>query len=129
MLFWVSFIIFSFSYLFRVLFLVFLIIILILVFFSSVMFFKYLVVLVYLRGVVVFILYISCICWNLRGKFTLWFLLFRIVIVYLFDLGNFSKFLDVGENLWIFLFFSFLFNSLVIGYSLRLFKVSGSLRF
>lgn len=101
----------------------------ILVFFSSVIFFKYLVVLVYLRGVVVFILYISCICWNFRGKFSFWFLLLRLVVVYLFDLGNFSKFSDVGENLWIFLFFRFLFNSLVIGYSLRLFKVSGSLRF
>lgn len=129
MLFWVSFVMFNFSYLFRVLFLVFLIVIIILVFFSSVIFFKYLVVLVYLRGVVVFILYISCICWNFRGQFSLWFLIFGLIMVYYYDLGNFSKFSDVGESLWIFLFFRFLFNRLVIGYSLRLFKVSGSLRF
>lgn len=129
MLFWVSFLIFNFSYLFSVLFLVFLIIFIILVYFSSIMYLKYLVILVYIRGVVVFILYISCICWNLRNKFSWGFLFFSLVVLYLFDIGNFSKFSDIGEGLWIYLFFSFLFNRLVMGYSLNLFKISGSLRF
>ena len=50
-------------------------------------------------------------------------------MVNLVDLGVYSKFSDVGEFIWIYLFFRFLFNRLVIGYSLNLFKISGSLRF
>lgn len=129
MLFWVSFLMFNFSYLFRVLFLVFFIISIMLIFFSSIIYLKYLVVLVYIRGVVVFILYISCMCWNLNSKFSWVFILFGLVRTYLFDYGNYVKFSDVGGYLWIFLFFRFLFNRLVTGYSLTLFKVSGSLRF
>lgn len=102
---------------------------LILVFFSSILYIKYLVVLVYIRGVVVFILYISCICWNISSKFSWWFMLFGLVTMYLFDQGNFVKFSDVGEYIWMYLFFRFLFNGLVIGYSMTLFKVAGSLRF
>jgi hypothetical protein len=64
-----------------------------------------------------------------RDKFIRWFLLLGGVIIYLFDQGNIGKFSDIGEFLWIYLFFSLLFNRLVIAYSLNLFKVSGSLRF
>jgi hypothetical protein len=35
----------------------------------------------------------------------------------------------VGEFLWMMLFFRFFFNRLVMGYSVNLFKISGSLRF
>ena len=52
-----------------------------------------------------------------------------VFMVIMYDSGLVSKFRDVGEFLWIYLFFRFLFNSLVRGYSLNLFKVSGSLRF
>ena len=128
-LFFVSFLIFYFSYLFSVLFLGFLVMFSMLVYISSIIFVKYLVVLVYISGVVVFILYISCMCWNRSNNFRKFFLLFSLFRIMLFDLGSFSKFSDIGEYLWIYLFFSFLFNSLVIGYSLNLFKVSGSLRF
>ena len=93
------------------------------------MYVKYLIILVYSSGVVIFILYISCICWYNREKFSKWFLLFSLLIFFVYDLGIFSNFSDVGEYLWIYLFFRFLFNVLVISYSLNLFKVSGSLRF
>jgi hypothetical protein len=93
------------------------------------MYVKFLVVLVYIRGVVVFILYISCICWFISEKFSRFFLILGIFIIYIYDYGLWRKFRDVGEFLWIFLFFSFLFNRLVITYSLNLFKISGSLRF
>ena len=87
------------------------------------------VILVYIRGIVVFILYISCLCWFISEKFSVLFILLRVFTIYLFDSGPISKFRDVGEYLWIYLFFRFLFNRLVMGYSLNLFKVSGSLRF
>ena len=128
-MFWISFLIFYFSYLFSVLFLVFLVMVLILVYFSRIIYLKYLVVLVYISGVVVFILYISCICWFIREKFSKFFLFFGVFVVFIYDTGVFSKFSDVGEFIWMYLFFSFLFNRLVTGYSLNLFKVSGSLRF
>lgn len=126
---WVSFLIFYFSYLFRVLFLVFMIIVVILVYISGFIYIKYLVVLVYISGVVVFILYISCMCWFIRDKFSATFLFLGIFLVFMFDSGMYSNFSSVGEFMWIYLFFRFLFNVLVIGYSLNLFKVSGSLRF
>lgn len=129
MLFWISFLMFNFSYLFSVLFLVLLIIFMMLVYLSRIIYVKFLVILVYIRGVVVFILYISCICWNIKRKFFWWILLCSLRRIYLFDLGGFSKFSDVGEFLWMYLFFRFLFNSLVTSYSLNLFKISGSLRF
>ena len=128
-MFWISFLIFYFSYLFSVLFLVLLVIFLILVYISRIFYVKYLVILVYIRGVVIFILYISCICWFIREKFSKLFLGLGFFSIYLFDSGLYSKFSDVGEFLWIYLFFSFLFNVLVMRYSLNLFKVSGSLRF
>ena len=92
-------------------------------------FLKYLVVLVYIRGIVVFILYISCLCWFLNEKFNKIFLFGGMIIFYIFDSGVMTKFSDVGDYLWMYLFFGFLFNRLVITYSLNLFKVSGSLRF
>lgn len=90
---------------------------------------KYLIILIYVRGIVVFILYISCMCWYISessNKFILFFILF---VVSLLDLGIFSKFSDIGEFIWMYLFFRFMFNSLIISYSLNLFKISGSLRF
>jgi len=45
-----------------VIFLAFLVIIIGVVYMSRIFFLKYLVIIVYVRGVVVFILYISCIC-------------------------------------------------------------------
>lgn len=128
-LFWVTFLIFYFSYLFRVVFLAFLVIFLILVFIRRLLYLKYLVVLVYIRGVVVFILYISCMCWFLRNKFSWWVLILRLSLVRLYDLGYYFSIRRVREYLWIFLFFRFMFNSLVFRYSLCLFKVAGSLRF
>jgi len=100
-----------------------------LVYFSRVFYLKYLVILVYISGVVVFILYISCICWFIREKFRKLFLILGGFLIVIYDLGLYRNFNDVGGYLWIYMFFSFLFNSLVIGYSLNLFKVSGSLRF
>ena len=93
------------------------------------MYVKYLVILVYISGVVVFILYISCICWYSSQKFSFSFLFLGTFIFYMCDSGVYSKFSDLGEYMWIYLFFRFLFNALVIGYSVNLFKVSGSLRF
>jgi hypothetical protein len=68
-------------------------------------------------------------CWYKRDVFRKSFLFFGIFFLYLYDFGNYVKLTDVGEHLWMFLFFSFLFNSLVVGYSISLFKISGSLRF
>lgn len=107
----------------------FIVLFIIIVYISRVFYVKYLVVLVYIRGVVVFILYISCMCWFISDKFNKVFLILGFFLFYLYDLGLVRKFSDVGEFLWIYLFFRFLFNSLVISYSLNLFKVSGSLRF
>ena len=128
-MFWISFLIFYFSYLFRVMFLVFLVFFIMLVYISSIIFVKYLVILIYVRGIVVFILYISCMCWHVRQDFMKFFVFFSVFVVYFYDSGLVSKFRDVGEFIWVYLFFRFLFNRLVISYSLNLFKVSGSLRF
>lgn len=110
-------------------FLVFLVILIMLVYLGNFVFLKYLVILVYSRGVLVFILYISCICWNSSDNFSKWFLVFIVVLIFMFDIGIVTKISDVGEYLWMYLFFRFLFNVLVIRYSLNLFKVAGSLRF
>ncbi len=128
-MFWISFLIFNFSYLFRVLFLAFLVFLIILLNFSSIIYIKFLIILVYIRGVVIFMLYISCMCWYKRDVFRKVFLFFGFSFLYLYDFGSYIKLSDVGEFLWIFLFFGFLFNRLVVGYSIRLFKISGSLRF
>jgi len=125
----VSVLIFNFSYLFSVLFLAFLVLLIILLNFSSILYIKFLIILVYIRGVVVFILYISCICWYKRDRFRLSFLLFGLFFFYVYDNGSYIKLSDVSESLWMFLFFGFLFNSLVVGYSIRLYRVFGSLRF
>jgi len=69
----------------------------ILVYFSSVMYVKYLIILVYIRGVVVFILYISCICWYISEKFNKGFLFLGFFIFFLYDTGLYVKFSDVGE--------------------------------
>lgn len=61
------------------------------------MYVKYLVILVYIRGVVVFILYISCLCWYVSEKFSKFFLLFGFFLIFIFDSGFFSKFSDIGE--------------------------------
>ena len=90
---------------------------------------KYLVVLVYIRGVVVFILYISCMCWNKKNNFSLFFVIFSLFSIFLLDHGVIVKFSDIGEFLWIYLFFRVVFSVLVTVYSLNLFKNSGSLRF
>ena len=124
-----SFFILYYGYLFRVLFLVLIIFLLILFYSANIFFLKYLVILVYVRGIVVFILYISCICWYTLNKYRFLFLVFRFLTYVVFDLGAYSKFSDVSDSLWIYLYFRFLFNSLVIVYSLNLFKISGSLRF
>jgi hypothetical protein len=112
-----------------ILLIVFLVISIMLVWSSSIMYLKFLVILVYIRGVVVFILYISCICWFVRNRFNYRIVLFFIFLIIFFDSGVYSKFSDVGEFLWIFIFFAFLFNRLVSNYSLNLYKNSGSLRF
>lgn len=128
-LFWISFLIFNFSYLFRVFFLVFLIMFFMLIYIRRMIYLKFLIILVYVRGVVVFILYISCMCWFSEIKFSFIFLFFSSFVFVLFDLGIFIKFSDIGEFIWIYLFLSLLFNSLVTSYSLNLFKNRGSLRF
>ena len=108
---------------------VFLILLFILIYLSRIIYLKYLVILVYVRGIVVLILYISCICWNINEKFSILFVGFGLSFMYLFDLGVFIKFSDIGDFLWIYIFFSVIFRILVTVYSLNLFKVSGSLRF
>jgi hypothetical protein len=85
--------------LFSVLFLGLLVCIVILVWFSSLIYVKFLVVLVYISGVVVFMLYISCLCWNVIQKFNFIFLALGLFIVYIFDIGLYSKFSDIGEFL------------------------------
>lgn len=120
---------FNLSYLFSVLFLGLFVILMILVFIGSILYLKYLVILVYIRGVVVFILYISCICWNINNNFSLFFLFFIFYVFIIFDRGVRIKFSDIGEFIWIYLFFRVVFSLLVTIYSLNLFKNSGSLRF
>ena len=114
---------------FSVLGLGFLVILFILLFFCNFLYLKYLVVLIYLRGIVIFILYISCMCWHTEIKLHWIFLIFSFRFIFLYDRGRLSKIFDVGEYLWIFLFFGTVFRNLVNLYSLNLFKVSGSLRF
>jgi hypothetical protein len=63
-----------------------------------------------------------------REGYRKFFLLLGIVIFLMLDFGVVRKFSDVGEYLWIYVFFRFLFNSLIVTYSLNLFKISGSLR-
>lgn len=121
--------VFSFSYLFRVLFLILLIILVILGWMANILFVKYIIILVYVSGVVVFILYISCMCWQVNSDYYLFIFFFSIFIIIFLDNGLIMKFIDVGEFFWIYLFFGFLFNILVRIYSLNLFKISGSLRF
>jgi hypothetical protein len=120
---------YNLTYLFSVLCLVFLVLFIIILYGSSFIFLKYLIILVYIRGVVVFILYISCICWNVKRKFSFLFLIFSCVTISLFDNGIYLKFSDIGEFFWIYLFFRIVFSLLVTFYSLNLFKSAGSLRF
>jgi hypothetical protein len=94
-----SFFIFNFSYLFGVFFLRILIIFIIIVYFRSMIYVKFLIVLVYVRGVVIFILYISCICWNFYGKINVLFLFSGVVRIYLKDDGLFVRFGLIGERL------------------------------
>ena len=96
---------------------------------SRIIYLKYLVISVYIRGVVIFILYISCMCWYVRNSFSKVFLMLGFFRIFICDRGLYRKFSDIREFLWMYLFFRFLFNVLVISYSLNLFKVSGSLRF
>ncbi len=63
------------------------------------MYVKYLVILVYVRGVVVFILYISCMCWYINQRFIKYIVLLSLFVVYFYDRGVVSKFRDVGEFL------------------------------
>lgn len=93
------------------------------------MYLKYLTILVFVSGIVVFILYISCMCWNLNEKFGFISLIFSLSLIYLYDLGIYIKFRDVGDFMWIYIFFRVVFRILVTSYSLNLFKISGSLRF
>lgn len=120
---------FNLSYLFCVFFLVLIVIFLIILYMRSFFFLKYLIILVYIRGVVVFILYISCICWNIHSKFNLIFLFFSLFLIVVYDQGIYLKFSDIGENFWMYIYFSILFSFLVTIYSLNLFKSTGSLRF
>ncbi len=129
MLFIVTCLMFNLRYVFSVLLLVVLVFYLVLYQFASIVFLKYLVVLVYVRGVIVFILYISCLCWNKVRGFSLWFLVLRIFPLKLWDLGICFKIGDFGELIWFFIFFSLLFNFMVSTYSLVFFKRAGSLRF
>lgn len=128
-LFLFSFFILYYRYLFSVLFIVVIIFLIILFYSANIFFLKYLIILVYVRGVVVFILYISCICWGVINKYSLFFLSFMVICYIIFDQGLYSKFSDITDSLWMYLFFRFLFNRLVTIYSLNLFKISGSLRF
>lgn len=61
------------------------------------LFVKFIIILVYVRGVVVFILYISCICWQISNDYFFFFFIFRIFVIVLFDTGLVIKFIDVGE--------------------------------
>lgn len=101
----------------------------ILVYISRIIYIKYLIILVYIRGVVVFILYISCMCWNVKSSFISIFLFFALFFIVIYDSGLVIKVSDVGEYFWVYLFFSVLFSLLVTIYSLNLFKSNGSLRF
>lgn len=129
MLFIISFLMFNVSYLFRVLFLIFLLFVFFLIWRRRIIYLKYLIVLVYVRGVVIFILYISCICWNQKNYITFFFIFLGLWIIRIFDSGLITKLNDVGEYIWIFMFFSLIFRNLLYIYSLLLFKVAGSLRF
>ena len=129
MLFLCTFFIFYYGYLFRVIFLVIIVFLLILIFRANIFFLKYLIILVYVRGIVVFILYISCMCWYTINNYSLFFLFFIFFVYFLIDAGLYAKFSDISDSLWIYLFFRCLFNRLVTVYSLTLFKISGSLRF
>lgn len=120
---------FNISYLFCVFFLVLVVILLIMLYIRSFFFLKYLIILVYIRGVVVFILYISCICWNSNSTFSLMFLFFSLFLIIIYDQGVYLKFSDIGENFWIYIYFRVIFSFLVTIYSLNLFKSIGSLRF
>jgi len=65
----------------------------------GVIYLKYLVILVYVSGVVIFILYISCMCWFISDSFSKIFLFLGGFLVYIYDVGVYSKFSDVGEFL------------------------------
>lgn len=120
---------FNYSYLFTIMFLVAIVIYYMFFVLNFVIYLKFLVIIVYIRGVVVFILYIRCLCWNVNFSLSSFFLLGFLFVIFNYSSGLMSKFSDVGEYLWIFLFFAYLFNLLVSSYSYYLFKVSGSLRF
>lgn len=129
MLFIVSCFTFNIRYAFPALSLVILVFYLILCQFSRIVFLKYLVVLIYVRGVIVSISHISCLCWNKSRRFSLWFLVLRLFPLKLWDLGMYFKIGDFGELLRLFIFIRILFNFTVSTYSLLLYKGAGSLRF
>lgn len=69
----------GFSYIYRILTLALFILFLVLVLIKSLVLMKVLVILVYLGGVVIFILYISCLCFVIKNNFSV--MVFLSVIV------------------------------------------------
>jgi len=57
----------------------------IIVYFGSIFFVKFLIILVYVRGVVVFILYISCICWLGRSELYKSLFFLGVVVIFIYD--------------------------------------------
>lgn len=128
-MFLIIYLIFNYSYLFTIMFLVFIVLYYMFFVLNFVIYLKFLIIIVYIRGIVVFVLYIRCLCWNSSFSLSVIFLFGGFFICFIYNSGLISKYRDVGEFLWIFLFFGYLFNLLVSSYSYHLFKISGSLRF
>ena len=129
MLFFFSFFIINFNYIFGVVSLVLMVLWIVLVVLGRMVFLKLLIMVVYLRGVVVFVIYISCLCWPSELKIGYVVLVFCLFVLFLFDLGLYNI-MEIGSGrLRMYVFFGFLFSVLVIVYSLILFRSSGSLRF
>lgn len=129
MFWWVVYFMFNVNYVFRVIIVRVLLFILICIYRIRIIYVKFLVLVVYISGIVVFILYISCICWGGDGKLRLVLLCLIGFRVKFFDQG--VKMVDLGgiEGIWIYILIAWLFNIIVLRFSKELFKVAGSLRF
>jgi len=130
---WIYMSVYYFSYIINSLSLVCIILFMVIFFAKIVLFLKYLLIMIYLRGIVVFVLYISCSLVDFNWNKVNIFVLLSIFFMLSFDIYNLGLFesyvVNINlESFYIFIFVAYTFYIVVISTSIYLYKSSGSLR-
>ena len=130
MVFIYSFFIINFRYIVRVVVLRMLVFLITVVILRGAIYLKFLIIIIYVSGIVVFMMYMSCLCWEKKRRKGGYILLAWVCFIY-FIVDHGLRLITIidGGRLRVYLFSGFLFSSLVMVYSLILFRRRGSLRF